>query len=419
MKKTHVGLILILALAMAGGGWAQEVEFNYNGRVKTQGQPFDGTGMFKFSLVSKTADLTFWANDGTSLDGSEPTTHVLVAVQNGFFSVDIGDTDLDGMASLDASLFNGDEKVYLRTWFNDGTHGFEVLSPDRKVANPALLGSQSFHEITLYVNTTSGDDRYSGLQSNKAKKTIQAAWDALPPLIRRDAIIYVYGGTYREDAWLTGKTLLDNATITITKDPASASDVLVSGADEPATTTIVRSGFTLVGQKNVAVSDIDFEYCGAAIKAEKGSTLVVSDCNMTDCGSYGLYVSEMSSAEATRLTIARAIWTWQWGVRVTRSSSARLDSCTISDYSTCGATVTYLSELYVKDTTATNAYSGFSAGALGYVNFISGTGNNHATNCTYGVRGTTNSVVDGANDYVVFSGCGTDTDAATGAVFYH
>lgn len=41
-------------------GYAQQVEFNYNGRVNVDGRPFDGTGYFKFALVDQSA-TRIWA----------------------------------------------------------------------------------------------------------------------------------------------------------------------------------------------------------------------------------------------------------------------------------------------------------------------------------------------------------------------
>jgi hypothetical protein len=143
---THLTRILcrILFLACCPCAAAQNVEFNYNGLVRVQGQPYDGEGQFKFSIVNRNASTTYWANDGVTLDGSQPTESVAIAVSEGFFSVNIGDAETTGMAALDPSVFNADERVLLRVWFSDGIHGFERLLPDRAVVNPALLGLQSF-----------------------------------------------------------------------------------------------------------------------------------------------------------------------------------------------------------------------------------------------------------------------------------
>ncbi|MBN1516387.1 hypothetical protein JXA32_07440 [Candidatus Sumerlaeota bacterium] len=93
---TWAALILLLAnFAQA----TQEVEFNYNGRVKHDGAPFNGTGYFKFALVNQTGQTTYWSNDSASVAGSEPTGYIESQVVDGFFNVAIGDT-LMGMDPL-------------------------------------------------------------------------------------------------------------------------------------------------------------------------------------------------------------------------------------------------------------------------------------------------------------------------------
>ena len=89
-----------------------------------------GDGFFKFALTSKNGQQTFWANDGVTLDGSEPTTAVPVAVTDGFFSVNIGDTATTNMAALDPTLFDVGDRIKLRVWFNNGVHGFQKLPPE-------------------------------------------------------------------------------------------------------------------------------------------------------------------------------------------------------------------------------------------------------------------------------------------------
>ena len=46
---------------------------NYAGQVAVNGQPFDGQGLFKFALVNADGNTTYWSNDGTSANGSEPS----------------------------------------------------------------------------------------------------------------------------------------------------------------------------------------------------------------------------------------------------------------------------------------------------------------------------------------------------------
>ncbi len=71
---------------------------------------------------------TYWSNDGTSVNGSEPATSLIVGVTNGLFVVVLGDTIIPGMSYMDASLFT-QPGLQLRIWFNDGVNGFAALSP--------------------------------------------------------------------------------------------------------------------------------------------------------------------------------------------------------------------------------------------------------------------------------------------------
>ena len=142
------GLMVVAAwLLLGSNAFSQQVQFNYNGRVNAHGNSFNGEGQFKLALTNGDGTVTYWANDGVTLDGTEPTSAVTVTINDGFFSIDVGDTSLAGMAGLSASLFNSEGDVYLRTWFSDGNNGFERLLPDRKVVNPALLGLINFNEF--------------------------------------------------------------------------------------------------------------------------------------------------------------------------------------------------------------------------------------------------------------------------------
>jgi hypothetical protein len=72
---------------------------------------------------------TWWSNDGTSANGSEPAAAVRVPVNSGLFTVVLGDTTLPNMTSIDASIFGTQPNLGLRIWFNDGVHGSVALSP--------------------------------------------------------------------------------------------------------------------------------------------------------------------------------------------------------------------------------------------------------------------------------------------------
>ena len=74
MNLIHKILILLFGLAIS----LQAVlpVLNYAGQVAVNGEAFDGNGLFKFALVNTDGNATYWSNDGTSVNGSEPQASV-------------------------------------------------------------------------------------------------------------------------------------------------------------------------------------------------------------------------------------------------------------------------------------------------------------------------------------------------------
>ncbi|HYT59199.1 MAG TPA: hypothetical protein VEL06_03455, partial [Haliangiales bacterium] len=106
---------------------------NFQGRVTVDGVNFNGTGLFKFALVNGDGGATIWSNDGTGADGGEPTNAVAIPVSQGLYAVLLGDTTLTNMTPISAAVFTNID-VRLRIWFNNGTNGFQQLSPDQRIA---------------------------------------------------------------------------------------------------------------------------------------------------------------------------------------------------------------------------------------------------------------------------------------------
>jgi trimeric autotransporter adhesin len=133
--NTITKLSFLAALLSCSLGLRAQVPqiIGYQGKVSVSGVPWTGTGQFKFALVNSAGTTTYWSNDGTSSGGSQPSTAVSLAVSTGLFNVGLGDTSLANMTqSVPYSVFANSE-VRLRTWFNDGTHGFQVLTPDQRI----------------------------------------------------------------------------------------------------------------------------------------------------------------------------------------------------------------------------------------------------------------------------------------------
>ena len=138
------GQTLTLFMVAVLSAHAVPVILNYAGQVGVNGQPFDGQGLFKFALVNADGNATYWSNDGTSANGSEPAAHVGIPVNGGLYSLLLGNTAMAGMGAIDPQVFaqHGDAK--LRVWFSDGVNGFQQLSPDRPFASvPYAFNSKS------------------------------------------------------------------------------------------------------------------------------------------------------------------------------------------------------------------------------------------------------------------------------------
>ena len=233
MRKLMIVVIcVLLALTLKMGSFAEDVMFNYQGRVKVQGNAFTGTGNFKFAIVNNAGNESLWSNDETSTGGGEPTASIAISVAEGIFNVMVGDTTL-GMAAINRTVFNHPSQIKLRTWFSDGTHGFQQLLPDQKLVNVDLLGITSgTDDFTIYVNGSTGNDEHNGLTPEKAKKTIQAAVDVLPARIYSNVTIQVATGVYKEQVLIEGITVKAGKTLYLKGDetwtPTGSVDFLVS-----------------------------------------------------------------------------------------------------------------------------------------------------------------------------------------------
>ena len=106
----------------------------YSGRVSSSGSPFTGTGSFRFAFVDSAGTTSYWSNDGTSSAGSEPTAAVSVTCDDGFYTVLLGDSSLTNMTDIAETVLDNDT-LYLRVWFDDGTNGSQLLTPDQRVAS--------------------------------------------------------------------------------------------------------------------------------------------------------------------------------------------------------------------------------------------------------------------------------------------
>jgi len=93
---------------------------SYQGQVNIGGVPFSGTGYFRFAIVD-TGGTFYWSNDSSTVT---PTEAVTLTVVSGLFNVLLGETN-----PITYGMFSDSDR-WLRVWFDDGTHGVQLLEPD-------------------------------------------------------------------------------------------------------------------------------------------------------------------------------------------------------------------------------------------------------------------------------------------------
>ena len=135
---------------------------NFQGRIVIGGTSFNGSGQFQFALVDGTGATTYWSNDGTSSGGGEPSAAIALTLTNGLYAVLLGDTNVAGMTQPVAPAIFTNADVRLRVWFNDGTHGFEQLTPDQRIA------SAGYALVADTANNFSGNISNAQLPGNVA-----------------------------------------------------------------------------------------------------------------------------------------------------------------------------------------------------------------------------------------------------------
>jgi ELWxxDGT repeat protein len=158
MKNKPI-LFFLFTLLLGSFFALQGATLPHQGRVLISGKAFEGTGSFRFALVDTAGNLV-WNHQGTT---GEPATDLTLDIKGGFYSVGLGDTAIQGMADLPASLFSSYAGLKLRIWFNDGTNGLQQLGTDQNllVAPYALNIPQPSSSAGLVDELAHGISQYS------------------------------------------------------------------------------------------------------------------------------------------------------------------------------------------------------------------------------------------------------------------
>ena len=158
--------------------WSAPAIINYAGQVSVNGSPFTGSGLFKFAMVhgSPNSVTSVWSNDGTSTAGSEPNNHVAVQVDGGLYSILLGNQAISGMAVINPVIFSTNNDLVLRVWFNDGTNGFQQLTPDRPLASvPYALSAERANILNGSISFNQLDSNLQGKLGSKRTATISSS----------------------------------------------------------------------------------------------------------------------------------------------------------------------------------------------------------------------------------------------------
>jgi hypothetical protein len=185
---------------------AQNVPINVQGRVTVDRVAFNGTGKFKFVLVSGGGGL-LWTHDGSAGGFAfEPSGSIDLIVTNGLYSVMLGDPTVFGMLQpINPNIFSNSD-VRLRIWFNDGVHNFQRLNPDQRLSAvgyafssqkaqeaavltgnvnisqvPAVLVTNNAVNVNLTGSFTGDGSGLTGIRGSTPFQVVNAiAVDALP-----------------------------------------------------------------------------------------------------------------------------------------------------------------------------------------------------------------------------------------------
>jgi hypothetical protein len=210
-KTRHLFLVSLLAFSSVLGvmesGAAVPQVLNHQGRIAVAGVNFNGNGQFKFALVDATGLITYWSNDGTSTVGAEPTSPVTLTVTKGLYSVLLGDTTLANMTALPTTALDHAD-VRLRVWFNHGTHEFQQISPDQRLAaTPYAMVAGKVDQVLLGTVVAPPVNPVVAWGTNTAGDTVVPALSDVVSLAASESQSFAVHRDGHVTAWGSGPAL--------------------------------------------------------------------------------------------------------------------------------------------------------------------------------------------------------------------
>ena len=253
---------------------------------------------------------------------TEPGDAILIDTQSvhvtgGLFNATLG---LEG--NVDDGLGTGDYTT-LRQVFGDFPELYlevevdgETLAPRMSLAaagyalNTRLVRGQEIATdgpLTLYVDDT-GNDANDGLDPAEPKQTIQAAIDAIPPVLTDDVLVRIGSGTYHERIAIFPRVRTGVHWLHIQGNETFPETVVIDGTGLPPEVEDAPEDGIFVYDLPVRISGVTVQnFETRAITAEFDTYLVLSHCRIVD----NLYANEAAvsagqggSIELSNCTIA-------------------------------------------------------------------------------------------------------------------
>src|SRR6266567_2900355 len=263
MKPSCQIMPLVLALLSLEVARAQVPQLiSYQGRLLSGGTNLSGPGQFKFALVNSNGAPSYWSNNGSSVNGSEPTAAVTVVVAGGLFTVLLGDATLANMTAIPATVFTNAD-VRLRIWFDGGTSGFQELAP-----TVALGATNAFGRLDIY-RTAANTPAISLLGSSSQISTYGS-----------DGLEQVHiGGPSWGELWLNNSLVNNGRAVHLSANNAAGGFLLLNGTN--GATRAYLSGGNAGGSMSLYQADGDV---GVLLQGDSSGagTMGVRDANGID-----------------------------------------------------------------------------------------------------------------------------------------
>ncbi|MDB4798270.1 hypothetical protein OAH36_01610 [Verrucomicrobia bacterium] len=137
LMKQCIGVLIAVVTAKVSFVTLHAVPmvFHYQGHIIESGKAVEGDAEFKFALLDSVGE-TVWSHDGTSVEGSEPSSSITLTLRRGVYSVGLGDDTIANMQAIPPVSLAADQ-LFLRVWFGGGD-GMQQLSPDQMISSVAF-----------------------------------------------------------------------------------------------------------------------------------------------------------------------------------------------------------------------------------------------------------------------------------------